>query len=380
MTVSSTTDAVDFAIHGIVTVRLVDPSPRTIAAFSRRWGPAIEESPDLEPDIVIRSEPNLGPGTLDYIGLNFAGTSGSDFYVLDRVSGKPVVRIPFEDVGDRCELIAGRDWSSLPLLTDIINYRFLAKGFIPLHASAVSYRGVGVLGMGWPKGGKTGAMLAFLNHGAAFIGDEWILLSDDGDTALALPLPIGISEWQFDQVPNLVPSIDIQKRSVFRTIHLLESLHGTLERSRFSKSAPAKLLRKGLPGLRSQLTVTKSRNALVGVEIGELQTSVNSVFLLIAHSAPEILVERKEPVDVARRMVNATMYEQREFFGYYRAFKFGLPGRSNQTLENADDQLLSRLQHALAGKRTHVVSHPYGGPLEDLFQAVEPYCSPPTSG
>jgi hypothetical protein len=379
MTASPATGSVDFAIHGLVTVRLVDPSPGTVAAFSRRWGPAIDESPGSEPDIVIRSGPNLDPGELKYIGLKFAGTSGNDFYVLDRVSGTPVVRIPFEDVGDRCELVAGRDLKSLPLLTDIINYRFLAKGFIPLHASAVSHRGVGVLAMGWPKGGKTGVMLAFLNHGATFVGDEWILLSDDGDTALGLPVPIGVSEWQLEHVPNLIPSVGVQKRSVFTSIHLLESLHGTLERSRFSGSAPAKLLRKGLPGLRSQLKITKSHSALVGVKIGELRTSVDVIFLLIAHSDPEILVERCDAEDVTRRMVNATMHEQRDFFAYYRAFKFGFPDRSNQMLEHAEDHLRSRLRGALATKRTHVVSHPYGGPLEDLFRALEPHCSRPPS-
>jgi hypothetical protein len=116
---------------------------------------------------------------------------------------------------------------------------------------------------------------------------------------------------------------------------------------------------------------------LFGEEIGDLRTPADFIFLLIAHSDPSILVKECDPGHLAEAMVNATMYEQRSFFGYYRAFKFGFPDRHNQTLENAEDLLRSRLSIALAGKRTHIVSHPYGGPLENLFRAMEPYCSSP---
>jgi hypothetical protein len=104
---------------------------------------------------------------------------------------------------------------------------------------------------------------------------------------------------------------------------------------------------------------------------------VDVVFVLIAHSDPGIVVERRDPREVAGRMANATIHEQRDFFGYYRAFKFGFPERTSHILEGAEEDLRSRLSDALAGKRTHVVSHPYGGPLDDLFRAMEPHCASP---
>jgi len=54
----------------------------------------------------------------------------------------------------------------VPHLLAVINLTALAKGVLPLHASAFTYRGLGVLATGWAKGGKTETLLEFAWLGA----------------------------------------------------------------------------------------------------------------------------------------------------------------------------------------------------------------------
>jgi hypothetical protein len=55
------------------------------------------------------------------------------------------------------------------LLISILNLTMLAKGFLPMHASAFTYKNTGVVATGWAKGGKTETLFAFMANGAASI-------------------------------------------------------------------------------------------------------------------------------------------------------------------------------------------------------------------
>ena len=69
------------------------------------------------------------------------------------------MQLPLERAGDRCEIVCERGLSAVPHLVAIVNLTALAHGVLPLHASAFSWNGTGILATGWAKGGKTEALL-----------------------------------------------------------------------------------------------------------------------------------------------------------------------------------------------------------------------------
>ena len=71
-------------------------------------------------------------------------------------------QIPFEQIGEKCEIVCEQGTFGIPLLHYIINLTFLKKKYLPMHASAFSYNNQGALIIGWSKGGKTEALFSFI--------------------------------------------------------------------------------------------------------------------------------------------------------------------------------------------------------------------------
>src|SRR5207247_1046267 len=96
-------------------------------------------------------------------------------------------RVDFRQIGGRCEIVSQSGLGPVPLLIGIVTVTALGKSFVPLHGSAFVHNATGIIVTGWAKGGKTEALLAFAEHGARYVGDEWILLSSDGRKVYGVP-------------------------------------------------------------------------------------------------------------------------------------------------------------------------------------------------
>ena len=129
---------IDFDIHGIVAVRLIDPTASDAAAISNLLGPPLT-APNKPPDIIIRFEEKLSIPALNYLDLNSMGYTDEGFYLLSRRSGEVQARIPFEQIGDQCEILCQSGLGSIPLLSEIITFTFLKKNYLPLHGFGVSF-------------------------------------------------------------------------------------------------------------------------------------------------------------------------------------------------------------------------------------------------
>ena len=368
------TTVVDYNIHGVVAVRFVDAPVQLTERFERQWRPCLQV-PAGGPDVTVRFA-DLAPSPLTHVGLRWAATDDEHYYLLDEVDATVTALIPIADLGSTCEIVCRRGVTSVPFLSEVLVLAFLGKGYVPLHGSAFVHEGVGVVAMGWPKGGKTGALLSFMAHGATYVGDEWVVLAPDADTVLGLPLPLGVSEWQLKHMGAHAPRVRPQKRLMFQAFHLAGSLAVLLARGPLARSEPVKLLRKGIPALRRQLKVTQSPHRWFGDDLGSLTASAHRFFLLTSHDGDGILVQRHEAAQAARSMVSANEHEWRPLLDHYRGFTFAFPDSSSPLLENLTKRLENLLTAALAGKAVYRVLHPYGGPLDALFQAMEPHCRP----
>jgi hypothetical protein len=337
-----------------------------------------QASPGQEPDIIIRFEEKLSIPVSKYLNLNSIAFTEEGFYILDKNNGSVQARIPFEQIGSQCEILCQSGLSSIPLLFEIILLTFVKKNYIPLHASAFLHNEIGVLVMGWAKGGKTEMLLSFANHGAQYVGDEWVMLSADGQEMFGIPVTIAIRDWQIRYIPNLLPNIDMQSRILFKGIHFLDAIHKTLGRGRWKNSFLMRSLGRALPRLRQQLMIRKSPQVIFKNRYCKEEAAVDKVFLIVSHSEPDIRVEPCDPVEIARRMLGSIEYEQLHFFEYYKAFKFAFPHLQNDFLEEIDELQGSLLRHALENKEAYQVLHPYPIPFDALFETLQPFCEKTT--
>lgn len=365
---------VDFDIHGFVGVRLVNPSKADELAVKRQLGPLHVPALNREPDIVIRFEKHLSLRQLNYLGLNNAGYTKDGFFLLKSQKAQAKVRIPFNAIGSRCEIVCETGLRRVPLLTAIVNLTLLKKDCIPLHAAAFVYKDVGILVTGWSKGGKTEALLAFANHGAKYVGDEWVILTKDGQRMYGLPEPITIWDWQIKQLPAIHSRISFSDRLLFKAIHVFDNLHTRFGAGRFKNSFPVRIINKAMPALSRQLHVNIPQEELFDGGLFKLEANPQKLFFVISHNESSIHVERWDPMDIARRMLHSVQYEQIPFFEYYYAFKFAFPHLQNDFLENIQELQADLLHHALRGKEAYRVLHPYPVSLESLFQEMEPFC------
>jgi len=301
--------------------------------------------------------------------LGKTASSEAGFLVFPEGDGKGKVSIPFEQIGTECEVLCERRVGWIPLLIPIVNLTALRKHrCVPLHASAFVHEGAGVLVTGWIKSGKTEALLAFSQHGATYIGGEWVLLDSTSDTMYGLPGTFRLWDWHLRSLKN--SQYIGGNRVTFRLIRFLDVAQQFIPEGWF-RFGPLKLLREGMRARRRQLNFRVEPTAIFGDRCGRLTGHPDKIFVGMVHSDASIRIEAAEPSTVADQLVCAMEFELTSLISHYRAFKFAFPGMRNDFLENLQDHFRSSLREALATKEIYMLYHPYPPSFEDLYLAMQ---------
>jgi len=370
---------IDYDIHGLVGIRLLDPSPGDAAAVAKQLGP-LQGPLARDPDIIIRFVKQLATTGACHVALGNNGFTEDGFFILRSKKKAAKVKIAFDQIGKRCEIVCETGLAAVPLLMAILNLTALKKDCVALHASAFVHHGTGVLVTGWAKGGKTEALLAFAAQGAQYVGDEWILLGSDGQKMCGVPENIRLWDWHLGYLPHLRSQVKRETRWLFKTIHWLDKLQQRAASAGLGKALPIKMLREALPALKRQLNVVFKPQTLFGDKCGPFAARPEKIFLMMSHDAPDIEVEPVDPFVIARRMMASIHYEQLPFIEHYLAFKFAFPDGKNEFLEHAHLLQYGILSRALLGKEAYLVRHPYPVSLPALYASMRPYCErPPAS-
>ena len=366
--------SVDFDLHGLAGVRLVDASPGDVAAIRRQLGP-IEAPLARGPDVVIRFVDRLeSRGTLRYLGVDDAGFTDDGFLVLrGRHKTRARVEIPLDRIGEVPEITCERGLAAVPLLIPILNLTVLGRGALPLHASAFTVDGVGVVCTGWSKGGKTEALLGFMEAGAGYVGDEWVYVSPDGGRVYGIPEPIRVWAWYLDQLPRVRAGVGRGDRLRLGAIELFRSLEPVVAPSR-SRWAGARAYRRLEPVLRRQLHVDLDPVPLFGQAASPGAGGFDRLFFVVSHESEAVTVEPADPAEVAARMAFSLRHERLDFMAFYLKLRFAFPERRSELVERAESLEETRLREALADKETYEVRHPYPVSIAALHEALAPYC------
>jgi hypothetical protein len=360
---------VDFDLHGIVGIRVLEPRPCDVETVTRQIGPLVAPL-ERDPDITIRFVDDLpDPGRLTYAGWPESAASEDAFYLLrgkDGAVGRTL--LPMEQVGGRCEIVCERRAGHVPHLLAVINTTALVHGVLPLHASAFSHRGTGVLATGWAKGGKTETLLAFAARGAHYIGDEWVYLTPDG-WMHGVPEPIRLWHWHVEQLEDLRGELPSATRA---RLAVLPAVASSAEAAgRRLRGLPASVLRRAAPVLRRQAFVQVPPARLFGEEAIDLHARLDRLLLVASHDRDDVTVDPLPGEEVAARMRASLEEERAPFLQAYRQFRFLFPHRRCTALEDAATMEAALLDRYLGGRSAHLVRHPYPVRLGALVGPVE---------
>lgn len=360
---------VDFDVHGMVGVRLVNATEKDAAAVTRQLGP-MRKPFSREPDIIIRFVEHLPLKNLRLLGLK-AGFNEDGFYVLHSSKKPAKVRIPFECFGEQLEIVCESGLKSVPLLIHIVNIIMLKKNCVSLHASAFHYKGKSIMVTGWAKGGKSESLLAFSQHGASYMGDEWIYLAKDGSKMYGIPENMRLWEWHLQHLPHIRKQVKRESLMMFKGINALDKFQQAIPNGGLF---PVKFIREAMPALKRQLNVVMPPETIFDGRFGPLQGKPDKIFLVMSHNEPHIHVESVKPIEIAERMIASIRFEQLPFFEQYLSFKFAFPEKNNTFLDNLHETQYEMLKSALKDKDTYVARHPYPFSFNELYEAMRPMC------
>lgn len=371
-------ETLDFDLHGIVGIRLLDATPGDIAAVKKQLGP-IEKPLSRTPDIVIRFVEHMTfSSPIRYLGVDDAGFTDNAFLVFRGQHKRRVkVQIPFDQIGSQqCQIVCESGSGPVPLLIAILNLTALSRGALPLHASALRYNGKGILVTGWAKGGKTETLLAFVANGAEYIGDEWVYLSNDGQRMYGIPEPTRIWYWHLQEMQHYQAMVSRGDLLRMKTLNATVNLMDRLESSRLGRgSTPVRFIGR-LKGLvKQQLNVQLPPEKLFGRKPGDGTVRPEKIFWVASHAELNVSVQQIDPQEVAKRIVFSLLEERMGFLSYYWKYRFAFPDCSNVLIEQSEEVQRSMLMKILADKDAYVVYHPYPFSIPALFEVIRPYCA-----
>jgi hypothetical protein len=361
----SASSIVDYDIHGLAGIRLVDPAPSDVAAVSALVGPssALRETPD----VTLRFVGDLRPaGRVSWIepqSLGF-GEDGLLLYGADFGAG-PTACLTLEGTGSRWELRCRSAQGSMPLLRPLVDLVISERGVLPLHASGFTYRGSGVVIAGWARSGKTTALLAFMERGAAYIGDDRVYLRTEERGIYGLAQPIGLRATHLNELPCLARAVGVRGRSRLRLCGALERTAGLAARLEGLGELPRRVAAAA-----GEASVPVSPRRLFAE--CPLQGRLDKAFLAIAHESLEVRLEPVEPRRLAERLLFSIRAERLALWRLYYAFRFAFPGQAEAFCEEGEAAEMERLAEALEGCETYALYHPYPAPVQAMQDALAP--------
>ncbi len=370
---ANSNEVIDHSVHGLVTIRLVCAPQSVVDSVVRALGRS-QGSPSKEPDICVTFTDNITPyGKLRLIGLNEAAFDDETFFLLDNLGRR--IRLDFDRLGERCELVCEHGVSAIPLLIPLLGLSLLRKGHVLLHSSSFVYEDKGILVTGWEKGGKTEMLLPFMAAGAYYLADEWTIVSPEDGTLRGLSGIAQIWSWHFRYLPQYWARIRAIDRHRIRLVRLYQRLYRAVPDAVRDRFLPLPFLRRlSLEGGISLLGQSRSSpERLFRDHMWQGTANLDRVFLVSAVQG-ETSVSPIDSQMIARRMVASLAYERRRLLVAYNQFRFAFPDRKNELLETAGQQELRLLSQALEGRPAYQICHPYPVPLHDLYKAAVPFC------
>ncbi len=365
---------VDFDLHGLARIRLIDAMPKDVRTVARQVGP-IEAPVAGDADITIRFVDAVPvAGTVRIVGLDQGAYTDDSFLVLrSKHKSRGRVRVPLDEIGGRFEIQCERGAAAVPQLIPILNLTVLARGALPLHSSAFVIDGIGVAACGWSKGGKTETLLAFMRRGARYVGDEWVYVTGDGKWLHGIPEPIRLWDWHLGQIPEYRALVSRRDRIKLGTIGAVAAAHRGLPRSARRRVPGMHAFDRVMTLLEGQRHVDPPAEELFGRERWVERAAFDRLVFLGNAQVSGVRVEPIDPLDVAARMTFSHVHHRLGFLDYYWQYRYAFPDRPNRIVDQIESIERDLLRQVFAGKPAIEVLHPHPVDIPSLFDAIRPH-------
>jgi hypothetical protein len=233
---------------------------------------------------------------------------------------------------------------------------------VPVHASAFTFKDIGVVVNGWPHGGKTSTLFGFLAHGAKFVSDDWMFVDQD-QKVYGLMQPIKLSDWQLDQLPSYRAKVSRKKQWTIQSLRWLDAVEQFMPET--------KLFHRGVQFLnKSQRHVTLTPEKLFDTGLEAPAGCFDVLFLTLSHESPDITVTAIPEKDALDRLSAALHFEWSKWEEYYIQYLYAFPDKANPLMAAAQDRQRQLLRDVLSGRQVFLVRHPHPVKLDDLYNAV----------
>jgi len=190
-----------------------------------------------------------------------------------------------------------------------------------------------------------------------------------------IPENIRLWDWHIESLDHVRVQLPYSQLLLFRSVRWLDRMQKRVHENGLGRFLPLRLMREALPALKRQLNVQVEPEKIFGAGLGPFVGKPEKVFFMTSHQDRGISIEPTDALEVARRMASSVHHEELRLFADYLAYKFAFPERRNELLEHAAELQRSLLCEALAGKEAYWVRHPYPVALNQLYEAMEPYCT-----
>lgn len=366
-------------VRGLLTLRLIGVDGRDAGAVERQLGlpsqPAFEAQAAEEAQLTVRYVERLAArdGRLLWVGPpDLCWTEAGAAVIRGRGRARRWALIPFERIGGPLEIECERGIGRVPLLVSLLNLSLLARGIVPLHASAFILNGVGSVAAGWSQSGKTEALLAAMGAGATQVSDEWTYLAPDGQ-AYGLPTPIRLEPWHLrsDFVRERAAAATSRRRLL--SLRAADRLAAGTSLRRMSLPSTG-IVRRGRRLIGSD-HVDIPAQTLFGPISCAAALRLERVYWLVPRAGDDrsvsgVGVESVTATETAARMALAHVHHRLEFLDAYWRHRYAFPERRSELVENMEGRERKLLEAALGSLPIYRLEHPPGVSFDELQKAM----------
>jgi hypothetical protein len=356
---------IDFNLFKIMRIRLINPNKKHIDFITDLTGVQYSNC-DGTPDITIIYLDKISAKNITLIGME-AGFDETNFYLLLGNGHISKAIIPFDKIGESCEIICEKEIVNLPLLDYIILLSFLSKNWVAVHSSAFRFDGRGTLILSWSNGGKTSTLLSFLKNGAEFVSDEWTIISENGKSLHSLPAKLSIWKWYFKELKNILPKIKIQQKIKFNIIRLILKINEKSKKFGFQNLEFFDVINRIAVRLKNNMRIHVRPKNLKNIKIANGKSQLDLVLFTVSSFNEDLKIQKIVENEVIESMVQSNKQEYELLFNHYTMFRFAFPNKRNKLLDNFEEIHRKRMTSCLANKETYKIIHPYPVPIDKIY-------------
>jgi len=323
-------------------------------------------------DVEIGFVDRLCSRDLVYIS-NLACFNRETFFLIDRYGNK--ASLPFDTLtGDWCKVVAEKSidpgFFYRSILQCLIRYRFLQHNIAYVHASAVQYKGAGLLFPGWGGIGKTDLLMMFMDEGARYISDDRVLISSEG-RMLIHNTALNLLHYNYKGSTRLRERLGWQKRGLYLANRLIRGLSQVCLELNSRRS----FLTKTVSAIRdlsdkSLWTEVDVQRIFPESEIS-MQTPLSKVFFISRVSEGHLRSRPISGVELARRMSACLRGDLNKMERAYQMFLFAFPYKDNSLVQGAPVRELKIMEEAFSGKEIHNILVPEGTDSKKVYDTLK---------